>query len=103
MFFTDYLGRNVRFTDERIAHILDSHPEMYAQIGNIEATLKEPEFVIRSPSDLEVELVYRRFYDTPVSEKYLCIVVKTRREDAFIITSYFTNAVKKGDVLWERK
>jgi len=101
--FIDYSGKNVRFTDERIAHIIDNHPEMNGQFANIETTLKKPEIVIRSRTDLDIELVYKHSGVTPVSEKYLCVVVKTRREDAFIITSYFTNTVKKGDVAWEKE
>jgi molybdopterin synthase catalytic subunit len=91
------------FTDERIAHILDTHPEMSAQLGNIETTLKYPEIVIRSRTDQDVELIYKRFDVTPVTDKYLCVVVKTRYEDAFIVTSYFTNTIKKRAAVWERK
>ncbi len=39
----------------------------------------------------------------PVTKKYLCVVVKVSIGDLFIITSYFTDTVKKGDILWERK
>ena len=38
-----------------------------------------------------------------VSGKYLCAVVKTRAEDAFVVTAYLTDRVKKGDVLWRRE
>ena len=35
---------------------------------------------------------------TPVTEKYLCVVVKV-----FIITAYFTDKIKRGEILWKRK
>lgn len=41
--------------------------------------------------------------NTPVTEKYLCIVVKTSDNDPFIVTAYFTDSIKKGEVIWEKK
>jgi hypothetical protein len=32
----------------------------------------------------------------------MCVVVKVAPPDAFIVTAYYTDAVKKGEVLWER-
>ena len=40
---------------------------------------------------------------TPVTDKYLCVVVKVLTQDLFIITPYFTDTIKKGEVLWEKK
>ena len=44
---TDYEGRAVRLTDERLAHILE-HPEMVGMEDKIEETLATPERVIES-------------------------------------------------------
>ena len=62
-----------------------------------------PDIVVKSRTDPDVELFYRYYEDTPVTEKYLCVVVKLSIGDLFIITSYFTDTVKKGDILWERR
>ena len=35
-----------------------------------------------------------------VGDKYLCVVVKVQAEDAFVVTAYMTDKVKKGNVLW---
>ena len=44
------------------------------------------------------------YYDTtPVTEKYLCVVVKELTDDIFIITAYFTDKIKRGEILWKRK
>jgi hypothetical protein len=40
--------------------------------------------------------------DGSILKKYLCVVVKVVSEDAFIVTAYYTDAVKKGAVLWEK-
>ena len=52
---TDYEGRPVRLTDERLAHILE-HPEMAGMEDRIEQTLAAPERVIESLSDPEARL-----------------------------------------------
>ncbi len=100
---TDIYGREIRLSDERLAHIEADHPEMTGQIEKITETLSQPDIIVKSRTDFEVELFYRYYLITPVAEKYMCIVVKNRMDDIFIITAYFTNAVKKGDVLWDKK
>lgn len=62
-----------------------------------------PDKIVRSWTDKEVELFYRDYYATPVGRKFLCVVVKVLPDDAFMITAYFTDTVKKGLVLWEMK
>jgi len=47
---------------------------------------------------------YRRFYiGTRVGNKYLCVVVKVMHTDAFVVTAYLTDKVKKGRQLWPRE
>ena len=46
----DYQGRQVRLTDERLAHILE-HPEMIGLDFAIAETLRAPTAVIQSFSD----------------------------------------------------
>lgn len=76
---------------------------MSGQIERVKDVLLNPDRIIRSQTDSDVELFYRRYESTPVTEKYLCVVVNSRTDDLFIITAYFTDTVKKGEVLWERK
>jgi len=35
--------------------------------------------------------------------KFLCTVVKVLPEDYFVITAYYTDTIKRGDVLWTKK
>lgn len=101
--FTDVLSRTIRLTDERLQHIETVHPEMVGQIGNIEETIKTPDNIIESRSDPSVELFYRHYASTPVIEKFLCIVIKIISDDLFVVTPYFTDSIKKGILLWEKK
>ena len=96
----DYQGRAVRLTAERWAHVLD-HPEMVGQRERLADTLAEPDVVIATVTD-EAVLAYHRLYETtPVTRKYLVVVVvKTAPGDAFILTAFFTSRLKKGQIAW---
>jgi hypothetical protein len=97
----DYEGLPIRLTDERLAHILD-HPEMRDLEYAIEETLAHPHTVIESLSDSQARLYYRLYLGTRVGDKYLCVVVKLTAEDAFVLTAYLTDQVKRGVRIWPK-
>ncbi len=101
--FKDIHNRQIRLTFERQEHIEVDHPEMSRQIDKIQNTLGCPDMIVKSRTDYDVELFYRHYSTTPVTEKYLCVVVKILAGSLFIITAYFTDAIKKGIILWEKK
>jgi hypothetical protein len=101
--FKDLNDREIQLSPERLQHIETHHPEMINQITRIKETLLDPIRIIQSRSDSTVELYYHLYQDTPVTEKYLCVVVKVLKEKLFIITVYFTDTIKKGEVLWKKK
>jgi len=76
---------------------------MQGQLAKIVETMIDPDKIIRSSTDSQVDLFYRHYLSTPVTTKFLCVVLKVLSEDNFVITAYFTNTVKKGDVIWEKK
>jgi hypothetical protein len=100
--WSDYQGRPVRLTDERQRHILD-HIELVAVQAEIQRTVHEPELVIRSVSDEDATLSYRYQRDTLVGDKWLCVVIKYQTDDAFVLTAYLTDKVKKGEQLWPKE
>jgi hypothetical protein len=99
LFFKDYRGRTIRFSEERIRHI-EAHFEMTNFEDHIRETLLTPQKVIRSRRDQEASLYYRYYFGTRIGDKWLCIVVKDDEEEPFCLTSYFTNKIKKGKVIW---
>jgi hypothetical protein len=102
LLLTDVWNQTLRLTAERWAHIL-SHPEHDDRARDwIEATVAGPDRIVRSRTDPSVELFYRHYDRTPVTSKHLCVVAKTRTDAPFIITAYFTDAVKQGEELWSR-
>ncbi len=98
----NYLGRDGCLTDERLQHILE-HPEMSNMVIAIEEILKHPQFVIQSLTDPDAELSYRFYFGTQVGDKWLCVVVSYAIDDAFVITGYLTDKIKKGVQLWPKK
>ncbi|MBF0510970.1 MAG: hypothetical protein HQL13_01435 [Candidatus Omnitrophica bacterium] len=100
--YPDYCGQNIRLTDERQKHIFE-HPEMRGMTRLIKETLMSPQRVIQSLSDADAKLYYRFYIGTKVGDKYLCVVVKTIKQDAFILTAYLTDSIKKGEIIWLRK
>ncbi len=95
----DHRGRSIRLTRERLEHIL-LHPEMAELEAAIAESLRQPERVVQSLSDPEAWLYYRQCPTTRVGNKYLCVVVKIGASDAFVVTAYLTDTVKRGSQLW---
>lgn len=75
---------------------------MRGQEERITETLSDPEVVVQSESDDTVRLFHRFYGELPVGDKYLCVVVKYLPGDAFVITAYFTDRLKRGETLWRR-
>lgn len=71
--------------------------------GAIEATLAHSERVVESLNDPQARLYYRFYVGTRVGDKYLCVVVKVTGEDAFVLTAYLTDRVKRGVQTWPRE
>jgi hypothetical protein len=101
--FQDLRNRAIRLTDERLHHLETDHPEMAGQTPRIAEALANPDRIVRSRTDVTVELFYKWYPSSPVTAKFLCVVVKTLPDDQFIITAYYTDAVKRGEVLWEKQ
>lgn len=98
--FTDYRGKTIRFSEERIHHI-EEHLEMNHFEEHIRDTLLNPKAVVRSNRDPEASLYYRYYMGTRIGDKWLCIVVKDDNKDAFVLTAYFTDKIKKGEIVWK--
>jgi hypothetical protein len=100
LFFKDYRGRNIRFSEERIRHV-EEHFEMEAFEVHVRETLLRPLTVVRSRGDQEAVLYYRYYYGTTIGNKWLCVVVKEDEQEPFVLTAYFIDKIKKGEVLWK--
>jgi hypothetical protein len=98
---SDYANKPVRLTDERLEHFR-GRLEKAGMDQFISETLAKPEQVIRSKWDPACVLSYRFYQGTAVGDKWLCVVVKHKGDDAFVLTAYPTDRIKEGAVLWKR-
>lgn len=98
----DCFGRVVRWTDERMAHILH-HQEMAGMETEVEHTIQSPTEVRISRSDSTVQLFYEYYAQTRVGGKWLCVVGKHHPADAFVVTAHLTDQLKAGTTIWPKK
>lgn len=66
---------------------------------DIGRALLQPDAVLQSVSAADTRLL-SILTGTVVGSKYPCLVVKILETDAFVLTPYWTDKVKKGHALW---
>ncbi len=77
------------------------HPEVERKQDKIKKVLAKPEIVVEGATE-DTRICYRFYSSTLVSSKYLAVVIKVLDGEWFIITSYFTERVRRGKVLWRK-
>ena len=60
-----------------------------------------PDYIKKSSRDTKVSLYYKYYGDIFIGKFLLVIVKKNLR--SFILTCYITDAMKRGEAIWERK
>lgn len=63
----------------------------------VQEALEKPDEVRRSRINSSVYLYYKK-----KRAHYTCAVVKHLNDEGFLITAYFTEAVKIGEVIWRK-
>ena len=95
------LGKVVRLDRDRWVHML-SHPEMRKQRYRIKGTLVDPDEIRKSIRGSQVWLFYKLYEKTPVTWKFMLVVVQVLNGEGFIVTAFFTDKIKKGDLIWKK-
>lgn len=96
------IGKVVSLDESRWHHVLE-HPEMKKQLEAVKETIVNPDEIRESTHDSSVLLFYKLYKTTPVTKKYLLVVVKTQNKEGFIVTAFFTDIMKKGGLVWKKK
>ena len=97
----DLFGRRIQLTDEGWNHIIERHRYMIAFREEMRQSLREPDEIRRSTKDPERgRLYYKWYYGTVKGDKWVCVVVKMLTAEAFIMTSYVTGTIRRGERLW---
>ncbi|MEM3608933.1 MAG: hypothetical protein QXV87_01120 [Candidatus Bathyarchaeia archaeon] len=96
------MGKVVSLDEARWRHVLE-HPEMQNQLDKVKETVENPDEVRESSRMSSTWLFYKFYIKSPVTKKYLLVVVKVLDGEGFIVTAFFTNKVKKGGLIWKKK
>jgi len=75
---------------------------MSNQEERIKKTLENPEIIKRSNYVPTVLLYYRIHDQTPVTRKYLLVVVQISNNVGYVKTAFYTDRIKKGETIWEK-
>ncbi len=74
------------------------HPVMAGRERDVQEALVNPDQIRCSRRDQNVYL----FYKAERAGRWICVVIRRSDDDGFLITTYPTDAVKEGGLLWPR-
>jgi len=95
------LNKRICLNKERSIHIL-SRVEMKNQENKIKETLTSPNEIRESLKDKSIWIYYKKYSKTPVTQKYMLVVVKVLNNEGEVITAFFTDRIKKGEIIWRK-
>lgn len=91
-------GVPIRLTTERWLHIVENHDEMAGYYDDVLNTIENPEWVLPGHKG---SLIAVRNYGR---KQYLMVIYRQiSKEDGFVITSFFTEQIDRGNVLWTHR
>lgn len=93
--FKDKNDRYFVLLPDVLKHILAGHPEMSKYLKEIEETLLHPIVIYQSKKFSERHLYYRRFRNK------LLLVVVVDILKGIIKTSYISDKIKEGKLIWQ--
>ena len=95
---TSVLGKRIRTTESYWRKLITTkHPGIRGKEKEVQEALQNATEVRRSRIDDNVYLYYK-----PREEHFICAVVKHLDDEGFLITAYFTKAVKIGETVWKK-
>ena len=74
------------------------HPSMAGKENDVQGTLENPDGIRQSQRDQKVYLFYR----SKNIDRWVCAVVKRLDGEGFLITTYPTDSIKEGDIVWPK-
>lgn len=83
--FQDFMNIFIRITQERIDHVIESHPEMKNYTNHIQKGIKLPDFIYYSENSSYYILIKK--FDDFIGENLILYIKKTN-VDGFIISCH---------------
>ena len=99
-----YLKGDVELTDEREAHIAETHPDLLPEyLVQFGQTLEDPDQVRHSIRMGGARMFYRWFDDVRQGKYVVAVVVSDApTERNWIITAYITRRLINGEIEWQK-
>ena len=95
---TSPLGQKIHITKKYWHYIVGKkHSSVRNKEKFVLQTLNAPDTIRASQKDSTVWLFYKRH-----TSIYLCVVVNLLNSKGFIITIYFTDKIKRGEIIWPK-
>lgn len=93
------LGKTIRTTKPYWKIIINiKHPSVAGKVEDVKSTISSPDVIHQSKVDKDVYLYYKK-----QKQKHLSVVVRQLNGDGFIITSYYTDKIKEGKLIWKKE
>lgn len=96
-------GKEIRLTEERWAHIVESHDYMAGNQDIVFETLEDPDVIVGGEK-MEF-LAVKHYVKTSISEKHAIVIYTEQENDGFVITAFMTSnpeKITKKGVVWKR-
>lgn len=93
------LNFTVRITEDYWNTIVSiKHPVMKGKEEEVRLTLNGPDEIRQSLKDKDVYL----FYKMQIVKRWICAVMKDNNGYGFLITTYPTDNIKEGKLIWKK-
>lgn len=92
------LGFTVRTSESYWQRLIIKHPDIENLKDLVQQALISPDQVRRSSRDPDVLL----FYLARKEKRWVVAVVRRLNGNGFLITTYQTDAIKEGEIIWRR-
>jgi hypothetical protein len=100
-YFCTFLNTDVDLTEERETHIHEYHPDIVPFIDRIQDVFLSCDAIHEGNRDPNLILFYK-FYNDIFDGKYNVVAIK-RNHRSFILTTYLTDVIKAGAMLWKKE
>ncbi|MCD6094212.1 MAG: DUF4258 domain-containing protein [Candidatus Omnitrophica bacterium] len=92
------LEKKIRITEDYWKILIEiKHPSIADYEEEIKNTLINPDEIRRSRRDRDIYLYYQL-----INKFHLCVIAKHLDGEGFIITAYWTEKIKEGEIIWTK-
>ncbi len=101
--FCTFLNEYIEFSQDRIDHILERHPEMDKILKEkIVFVISDPDIILKS-SKTDSGMLFSKWFSDVLFGKYVVVVILSEEKKRhWIVTSYITRRLSQGEIIWKK-